>query len=312
MEKPGHHEAACHPIGVVARRTGIAPDLLRAWERRYQAVDPGRAETGRRLYSDQDIERLRLLRRLVEGGRRISDVAGLSPTELESLIEEDEREAGMAPRMQPPAAAVRRTVDEALDAVARLDRSRLESLLANAAVDLSRPVFRSDFIVPLMREIGDRWHEGSLRVMHEHLATAAVRGFLAALMRSADRGSGPAIIVTTLPGQAHEIGALLAAQTAAETGWKVIYLGPDMPVEEIAAAVKQAGARAVALSIVQPGMDPDLHEALRRLRQYVGRDVDLFAGGNAAIHYQKTLAEIGAFALEDLSEFQRELEARLV
>jgi DNA-binding transcriptional MerR regulator len=81
-----------HPIQVVVRRTGLTADVLRAWEKRYGVIEPGRSEGGRRLYSDRDIERLRLLRRATGAGRRISQIAGLATEELAALVKEDERE----------------------------------------------------------------------------------------------------------------------------------------------------------------------------------------------------------------------------
>ena len=88
-----------HPIQVVARRTGLTADLLRVWEKRYEAVSPGRSATSRRLYSDADVHRLLLLRRATLGGRRIGQVAGLSTEELEVLVATDEAAAAAAPRV---------------------------------------------------------------------------------------------------------------------------------------------------------------------------------------------------------------------
>src|SRR3954454_5378529 len=131
-----------HPIGVVARRTGLKPDLIRAWERRYGAVAPGRTETRRRFYSDEDVGRLLLLRRAVSSGRGISQVAGLSNPELEALIEAEPAPAGYAP---PPPAAPEK-VDGAAEpfltrcpgAAQRLDVRELELELSRASVLFSR------------------------------------------------------------------------------------------------------------------------------------------------------------------------------
>src|SRR3954468_24399462 len=101
-----------HPIGVVARRTGLKPDLIRAWERRYGAVEPGRTDTRRRFYSDEDVERLLLLRRVVSTGRGISQVAGLSTEELEALLEAEPAPAAYT----PPSPAAPEKVDEAAEA----------------------------------------------------------------------------------------------------------------------------------------------------------------------------------------------------
>jgi methylmalonyl-CoA mutase cobalamin-binding subunit len=116
-------------------------------------------------------------------------------------------------------------------------------------------------------------------------------------------------VATTPARQRHELGALLAAATAAGEGWQVTYLGPDLPPEEIAAAALQKRARAVALSITYPPDDPMLVDDLRRLRRLLGPHILLITGGRACPAYSAALQEIGALRLEDLASLRRELQA---
>lgn len=301
-----------HPIGVVARRTGLKPDLIRAWERRYGAVAPGRTETRRRFYSDADIERLLLLRRVVHTGRGISQVAGLSNPELEALIEAEPAPAAYA----PPSPAAPEEVDEVaeaflnrcLAAAQRLDVLELELELDRGSVLFSRTHLLERVLVPLMRRIGELWHQGALRPLHEHMASSVVRSFLGGMSGAYHPElSAPHLVVTTPARQRHELGALLAAATAAGEGWQVTYLGPDLPPEEIAAAALQKGARAVGLSITYPPDDPMLVDDLRRLRRLLGPHTLLIVGGGASPAYSAVLQEIGARRLEDLAGLRREL-----
>ncbi len=312
MPPPRSSSEPRHPIGVVARRTGLKPDLIRAWERRYGAVAPGRTETRRRFYSDEDIERLLLLRRVVNTGRGISQVAGLSNPELEALIEAEPAPAAYTPS-SPTAPEEVDQVAEAflnrcLSAARRLDVHEMELELDRASVLLSRTHLIERALVPLMRRIGDQWHQGTLRPIHEHMASSVVRSFLGG-MRGAchPEVSAPHLVATTPARQRHELGALLAAATAACEGWQVTYLGPDLPPEEIAAAALQKGARAVALSITYPPDDPLLVDDLRRLRRLLGSQTLLIVGGRASSAYANVLQEIGALRLEDLAMLRREL-----
>lgn len=294
-----------HPIGVVARRTAIPPDLLRAWEKRYGAVTPQRTVTGRRLYTDEDIQRLRLLKTLVEGRRRISDVAGLPLESLKSLAKEDAREAVVPaqPRPRPPAAKPEQLLHDALDAVAALDRQRLVEVLNDAAVAFPPARVRQDLLVPLLQTIGERWQEGSMRIAQEHMASALVRAFLSAAGGPPDPAQNrPVAVVTTPSGHQHEIGALLAAATAKEAGWDVIYLGSELPAEEVAAAALQSQATAVLFSVIFPVRDAATAEELRRVRRYLGAGYPILVGGRAAPSYDEVLTEIGAVAIENLSE----------
>jgi len=297
-----------HPIQVVSRRTGLTPDLLRAWERRYGAVSPQRSPTNRRLYSDQDIERLRLLRRATSGGRRIGDVSRLPLPELESLVARDQAEQAAAPappaRGAPPQAGAR--LAAALEAIEALDASALEALLAGAAVELSVPALIDELLAPLMREVGRRWHDGSLRVAHEHLTSAAVRSFLATL--SSAPGNSGNLVVTTPAGQRHEMGALTVALTVALDGWRALYLGPDLPAEEIAAAARQTGARAVLLSIVYPVDDPHLGGELGRLARLLPQGVTVFVGGPGAPAYEGVIERAGFPLVDGIASLRERLE----
>ncbi|MBE0565175.1 MAG: MerR family transcriptional regulator [Krumholzibacteria bacterium] len=305
-QDPTHLEAR-HTIAVVSRRTGISQLLLRAWERRYGAVAPGRTGTGRRLYSDADIQRLQLLSRLTDHGHRIGDIATLPVAELETLAGEI---VELSPRPLPLPAVTQ--LDEllgaALQAVADLDPTRLEGLLARASVVLSRPILRRELLQPLLVEIGERWHDGTLRIAHEHMATAVVKAFLANLTQGRAAATGaPGLVITTPAGQHHELGALMAASLALEAGWRVLYLGSDLPAEEIAMAVQKSEARAILLSLVYPGDDPAVMEQLRALRRFVGDGLPILVGGQAAQSYLTTLVGINARLLDNLDDLDREL-----
>lgn len=315
--------AARHPIGVVARRTGLKPDLIRAWERRYQAVEPQRSDTRRRFYTDRDIERLRLLRDATQEGRAIGQVARLSDEELAALIAEDQAEkaepersagAGTAAGVQP--AVDDEDVEEAghqilqacLAAVRRLDPHELERQLERGSVALSRIHLLQKLLVPLMHAIGDLWQEGSLRPAHEHMASSVVRSFVGHMQGAHQSNHGsPRLIATTPARQHHELGALLVAATASSEGWNVTYLGPDLPVEEIAAAVQQQGAVAVALSVTYPPDDPILPDELRRLRRLLGKGIQILVGGRCAEAYRAAVEEVDANLIEDLTELRRHL-----
>ncbi|MBN2170637.1 MAG: cobalamin-dependent protein [Candidatus Krumholzibacteriota bacterium] len=300
-----------HAIGFVARRTGIPPDLLRAWERRYGVVEPGRGPRGRRLYSDADVERLTLLRRAVDAGRRIGDVAGMDNAELAALVEEDRRvmverpgrPAGASP---PPGTSAQAGayLDAALAAVAALDHVGLVEVMDEAAVALGRRALRRELIAPLLERVGEDWYGGRLRVAHEHLLSAVLRGVLEPMHRDASLPeTAPRVVVTTPAGELHELGALMAAAAAVERGWRVVYLGPNLPAEEIAGAARQAAARAAALSLVaNPGNAQTANE-LRRLRRLVGKDLAIYVGGAAASSYDSVLDELGIVRVNGAEDF---------
>ena len=311
--KPQAHQ---HPMRVVTRRTGLSADLLRAWERRYEVVRPSRSESGRRLYSDADIERLGLLYRATLAGRGIGQLARLSTSELAALVRRDaeaDRAGNGVPTPQPVAPPDDHLADylgECFRAIERLDAVALEASLRRAVVALPADAFLDALVVPLLEQIGARWREGTLRPVHGHLASAVLRRVLDRVIETAASGGvTPNLVVATPAGQMHEFGAMLAAAAAAAEGWRVTYLGASLPAEDIAAAAVQTRARAVALSLVYPAGDRAVEHELRRLRTLLPKDVTLVVGGAAATAYRPVLEEIGATPLGDLADFRSQLHA---
>jgi DNA-binding transcriptional MerR regulator/methylmalonyl-CoA mutase cobalamin-binding subunit len=300
-----------HPIKVVARRTGLSPHVIRAWEKRYGAVTPKRTPTNRRVYTTADIERLLLLRRATLAGRSIGQVAALPTDELRQVVNEDEAAQSQAPA--PSRLVVsdtsNGTVEAALRSIERFDPEGLQANLDRASVTLSKPALVEQVVAPLLERVGDAWRDGSLRVASEHMASATLRTFMGVLNGAYPAMSdAPRLLVTTPAGQLHELGALIAATAAAAEGWQITYLGPSLPAEEIAAAAQTSESRAVALSIVLAG-DPHVKNELARLGQLLPENIALLVGGRASPHYLDVLQQIGAVRLTDLPSFRTELES---
>jgi methylmalonyl-CoA mutase cobalamin-binding subunit len=194
-----------------------------------------------------------------------------------------------------------------LAAVHRLDPCDLEASFQRASLELSVPELLENLLSPLLETIGEQWRLGSLRPYHEHMASAVIRSFLGTT-RGDISPLAPVFLAATPARQRHEIGALLATASAAAVGWRVLYLGPDLPPEEIAAAAVHQGARVVALSLVYPPDDALLREELRRLRRLLGPGTELIVGGRASSAYADVLREIGALRLDDLGELRQRLE----
>lgn len=292
-----------HSIGMVCRRTGLKSDRVRAWERRYNVVEPVRSDGNQRLYSEADIEKLLLLRQATDAGHRIAQIAHLPAAELRELVEIDGSGRTLPGRRPRPGEAddAPAYVAAALGAIQQLDGELLRRELQAALQALSPASVTQQVLVPLIRDVGNLWAEGGLKVAHEHLGTAVLRSFIKELAdRSELSDNASRLLITTPSGERHELGALLAAATATDVGWKVTYLGPDLPAVEIAAAARQRGAQAVGLSIVRP-VDPDqVREELVTVRRHIGDNTGIILGGRAAADYEGTAGEIGAVIVQDL------------
>ncbi len=305
-----------HPIRVVAHRTGLTPATLRAWERRYGVVEPHRSEGGQRLYSDRDVERLIRLHLLSEAGRAISLVAGLSDEEAEALLEEDQARRRSTPDARDglgsgAASAAAALVEMAYRRVAALDAEGLEASLRRAAVNLGAHAFLELVVGPLLHQVGSGWRQEELGTAEEHLCTAVTERILAWLTEptSAEPGS-PRIVVATLSGERHGLGAKLAAAVAGLEGWHVTQLGVDLPARDIAGAARTLGAAAVAISVGNPDTLPGVAKALGELLQGLPDGTAILLGGAAAAHLDPDALPQSAQVVMNLSDLRGAL-ARL-
>ncbi len=296
-----------YPVRIVLRRTGLTAELLRAWERRYEVVHPGRTQGGQRLYSEADVERLLLLKRATGYGHSIGRVAQLTNEEVAGLLE-------TAPQVMTTAPAdgsieygssIRH---RAMEALGWMDGGTLDALLRQAAVRLGPVGFAEQVVVPLVREIGDLWHQGKLRIVQDHLATTTIRQVMSNLLAfTTTPPTAPVFIAATTSGQHHEIGALLAAAIAAGEGWRAVYLGPDLPGEEIAVAAEGLRARAIGISIVYPIEDPAIEPDLRTLSQALGTRIPVYVGGEGSRHHRTLLDQLQLRPIESLDGLRAEL-----
>lgn len=298
-----------HPIRVVAQRTGLSAPVLRAWERRYGTVEPARSDGGQRLYSDADVRRLQLLATAVDGGRTIGLIAELDEEELQKLIDED-RETPVEPRGDAVAPDVER-VGHALHLIEEMRTEELEQYLMRSAVELRPHELVEGLVVPLLQEVGRAWQSGQMRPSTEHIASVAIRRFLEWVSSTNQPDPDAPLAVTGTPvAQRHEFGALLAGVIAAYQGWRVRFLGPDLPAEDIAGAAEKMGASMVALSAVHPRLDPRGIEEVKKVRALLPDSVDVVVGGAGAVPYPDEWEEAGILHPPTLMEFRDLLRGR--
>jgi methanogenic corrinoid protein MtbC1 len=274
-------------------------------------VTPSRSESNRRLYRSEDVERLILFKQAIEEGYNIGSIATLQTDDIKRLVGQA---AGISQEISTPASL--NNVDEnynqffkeGLKAIKDLDSKKFEKILLATSMRFSQPVLIDNFIIPFLTQIGNLWQEGKIRVYHEHLATAALKTFLVDLInKSISPDNAPNVIVTTPTGQFHELGALIVALTAANAGWQVIYLGPNLPAEEIAAAAIDKKAMAILLSIMFPSSDPRLIKELEILRNLLPTNVQIYVGGRSVKSYQNILDKIEAQIFQEMKEVRAKL-----
>lgn len=270
----------------VCEQTGIRPVTLRAWERRYKILTPRRTGGNYRLYSDRDVGVLRWLKQKVDGGLAISAaVADLRETRRSRAgLEIGSPPPAPTPAGDKPPAALSRRLYTALVAHDQLAAARLLSA-SQAEHDIAAICLH--VITPCLVEIGEGWHAGRIKIATEHFASQFIRGWLTALLQAYPfRPGKPRVLVGCAPGEFHEIGALMFALLARREGYRVEYLGPDVPVDDLVGYARAEHPALVCLSAGSPRSARELKRvdaALARLRPrtrfgFAGRAFDLQPG----------------------------------
>jgi len=281
-------DEAKYRVGMVAKMTGLSTHTLRMWEKRYAAVLPRRTEAGGRLYTDADVTRLRLLHTLVQGGHSIGGIAKLPDVDLRHMAA-----AFPAPSAQGPTSQHLPEVRErVMNAIERLRVEEAEQLLSRAALSTEPIEFLQAVVAPILVEVGERWENGDLRIAHEHACSTVMRGLLFSLMRLYPANeSRRRVVVATPAKENHELGALMIAMLAAMHGWSVLYLGPNLPAEEIAYAVRDTEAELLLISVTHLSEKASRTE-ISAIERAVPEHVEILVGGRAAAVASDSRVEI--------------------
>lgn len=253
-DESGEQPEALVRIGELARRTGVRAETIRAWERRYDVVSPARTEGGFRLYSPAHEDRIRAMRELI--------AQGVAPAQAAERVR---RGAATV-----PSASVATTGSPDIDA-ARLNEALLayDEEKADAVLDRALAAFTVDVvtgavILPAMADIGDRWARGEVSIAQEHFATHVVRGRMLGLARGWGAGYGPRAVLACPPGELHDLGLIAFGLSLHNRGWRVVFLGPDTPVEMIIEATRRLDPAIVVLSSTDPDLVAQAEDGLRQ------------------------------------------------
>jgi DNA-binding transcriptional MerR regulator len=254
-------------IGELAKRTGVSPELLRAWEQRYGLLEPARTAGGFRLYSAADEARVQRMQRLVSGG--------LAAAQAAHLILSREPVPGTA------SASATILEDAAGNLVASLDR--LDEQAANTALDRLFAAYTVETVlrvvlIPYLHRLGERWETGEISVAQEHFASNLLRGRLLGLAQGWGQGHGPGAVLACLPGEQHELGLLAFGVALRRRGWRITYLGTDSPI----GAVADIARSLLPAVVVLLSINPDSFLGHAREIEKLARQVPVLIAGTGA------------------------------
>jgi len=238
-------EPAYLRIGELSRRTGVSPELLRAWERRYALLRPQRTEGGFRLYGQEDVRRVEAMNAQLARGVSAAQAAALA------LTTEDAPAAAGPPteeEMGSAGEALRAALDALDDTGAQ---AAFDELLARYGVD----AILRDVILPYLHDLGQRWASGEASVAQEHFASALLRGRLLGLARGWDQGGGPRAVLACGPGELHDLSLVVFGLALRRHGWRITYLGADTPLATVAETAEALDPEIVVLVAIATTLD---------------------------------------------------------
>jgi MerR family transcriptional regulator, light-induced transcriptional regulator len=250
-----------HRIGEFARRVGVTPELLRAWEQRYGLLRPVRTPGGFRLYGEEDAERVARMRRALDEGLSAAEAARMA---LEASPSADRLIEDAGARL--------------MSAIESYDEAAVQAALDDGLAAFGLEAFVRELIVPTLVAVGRGWEQGRVGISQEHFASNLIRGRLLSLARLWGRGSGPLALIACAPGEQHDISLLAFGLILRSHGWRILFLGADTPLSTLQETARTTGPAVIVLVTFDAALVNAEGAALRRL----ARTAPLFLSGPGA------------------------------
>ena len=239
-------------IGELAKRAGVSPELLRAWERRYGLLAPARSDGGFRLYAVDDVARIRRMRELIAGGVSAAEAASIA------------RGAATAAARTESVTLPTELTEELATALYALDETAAHAVIDRLLGAVTLETFVSGVALPILKEVGDRWARKVTTVGHEHFATTVLRGRLLGLARGWDHGTGPRVALACLPGELHDVGLLAFGILLWRSGAGILYLGQDTPLDALTEVARREDCALAVVSSVESSRFTEHAAGLRK------------------------------------------------
>jgi DNA-binding transcriptional MerR regulator len=269
-------DSAALRIGEFARRVGVTPELLRAWEQRYGLLQPIRSEGGYRLYTAHDADRVARMQRALEEGLSAAQAARRALTSA------------------PPEGGLLEDVQRRLlSAIREYDQGALHAVLDEALAGFALETVLRDLLLPALREVGEEWERGRLEIGQEHFATNVVRERLLSLARGWGRGSGRLAILACPPGERHDIGLIAFGLLLHSHGWRILFLGADTPLHALGQTISRTAPQLVVVASIDSGL---LESEASELTRLAGSERLALSGAGAS---EELCARLGIQRLGD-------------
>ncbi len=302
----------------VLRQTGLNADNLRAWEKRYGAVKPKRGPSGRRVYSESEVQRLSLLVRLVRLGHAISKVAPLSDNDLIQLINKSQDRIDSQTQIQSQSnlgLEKDRELDRLFSSMMEFNLQHARSALNRLRFQVSPRVFAFDLIPQIMFWVGQRIQDGKLSISQEHALSEMIRSHIFQIYDGLSSEEGTltptrSLVFCTREGDPHDFALLMSAIACRYRGFKTHYLGKGMPAESLMDAVIKIRPEAIVLGVSDLPQDDEkvnINTYLHKIDRHISKRVGLWMGGSGLKNFKRTSIKRDYFIFESISDLENKL-----
>ncbi len=283
-------------IKAVGQLTGLSTHVIRKWEERYQLLSPSRGTNGYRLYSEDDLQLLMYIRWQIDTGQTIGQIANMGLANLQHAMKHSPIDIhSLSTEFQPSALTL-------ISAARRLDQDTAESSIYDLVNQLGLEEALYRVLFPVLRIIGELWHQGKISMGGEHLVTQTIRHHLASSLRQSHHSSYPTVIVACAPGNFHEIGAMTSVFLLQKHGWNPIYLGVNSDVDLVRLACERRQGKLVILSTVLEQPEKDFHHMTKQITNKFLPLCPVIMGGRGASKYSTFLEEQGITYIENVQQ----------
>lgn len=297
-----------YSIKAITSLTGLTAETLRAWERRYACIVPARNGTGRRFYSQQDLDKLILLANLTSNGHPIGKLANLSFQQLTDF----QKQVSVQQKREPTP-----LLDQIIEALLDYRIERCEQLLKRALLASEPLDYARDVLLPALQKVGDLWHREKINIAQEHMFSSCVKRIVLSMVNNLHRHSknNPAIMFATPSGEPHEFGILVSCLVAAAQQYNCYYLGADLPAKDILEACRHLKPQTVVLGLVKTPPEP---ETLMELHQIVeagkSLQIPVWLGGAGALYLRNHAREAlnGCELITDIDQFNAKIKQQKI
>lgn len=289
-----------HSIKTITAITGLSAETLRAWERRYSGILPARSESGRRLYSADDLAKLCLLAELTRNGHTISKIVSLDYDALLALKNQNQEQDN-----------TQQLVTQITNALRDYRIERCEELLKRALIACEPLDYVKSILLPALSAVGDLWHQEQINIAQEHMFSCCVKRIVLSMVNNLQQQAPQrqAMLFATPSDEPHEFGILMACLLAAHLGFRCYYLGPDLPAPDMLAAIQHLKPVITVIGVLKSPPEPTTIDAIQQIGAGVSGMTSIWLGGVGGRHILKL--PDGVELLRDIDDFYRKASLQL-